>query len=94
METYAAHPRSTSLTFILLDKQSAVENTSAETITVVVIQPLLNGTQKSINTGTMRMETARKTLRSLAMAEMRDWEKYVTTGSVLMEPCLEGLKKC
>jgi hypothetical protein len=66
----------------LLDKQSAVENTSAEIITVVVIHPLFNGTQKRTKTGAISMETARKTLRSLAMAEMRGWEKYVTSGSV------------
>jgi hypothetical protein len=40
------------------------------------------------------METARKTLRSLAMAEMRGWEKYVTTGSEFLHPCVIGLKKC
>jgi hypothetical protein len=78
----------------LLDKQRAVENTSAEIITVVVIHPLFSGTQKSTNTGTMSMETARKTLRSLAMAEMRGWEKYVTTGSVFWVPCVKGLRKC
>jgi hypothetical protein len=77
----------------LLDKQSAVENTNAEIITVEVIHPLFSGTQKRINTGTMSMETARKTLRSLAMAEMRGWEKYVTTGSVFLHPCVTGLKK-
>jgi hypothetical protein len=66
----------------LLDKQSAVENTSAEIITVVVTHPLPNGTQKRTKTGATSTETARKTLRSLAMAEMRGWEKYVTSGSV------------
>jgi hypothetical protein len=77
----------------LLDKQRAVENTSAEIITVLVIHPGFSGTQKSTNTGTMSMETARKTLRSLAMAEMRGWEKYVTTGSEFLHPCVMGLKK-
>jgi hypothetical protein len=60
-----------SLALILVESDNRVEKTSTERRTVTDIQVRLHGVHTRIETGTIRIATAMKTLRDFAAAEIR-----------------------
>jgi hypothetical protein len=60
-----------SLALILVESDNRVENTSTERRTVTDIQVRFHGVHTRIETGTVRIATAMKTLRDFAEAEIR-----------------------
>jgi hypothetical protein len=59
------------LALILVERDMRVEKISTERRIVTDTQARLNGVHTRIETGTMRIATARKTLRDFAAAEIR-----------------------
>jgi hypothetical protein len=60
-----------SLALILVERDKRVENISTDKRTVTDIQVRFHGVHTRIETGTIRIATAMKTLRDFAAAEIR-----------------------
>ena len=63
------------MALILVDRDNKVEKIRTERRTVTDIQVRFHGVHTRIETGTIRIATAMKTLRDFAAAEIRFWEK-------------------